>query len=564
MTGAVAVAAMAATMAMVSPTGSGSAAAAAPGPKPEAVTATALPRNQVKVEAWNLYQLPDVLNILAGDRAGPEARAAAALERLKSSDADILTLSEVNGSNGKKILEELREKYPYQTVRLADSCVGVYGACSDAPWSVNGGVAIVSKYPIVDTQQYVYRNYSSLAPDAFANKGAVLARIDKDGEQFWVVSTHTQADDTIDDAAARTHELRRRQAQELRAFVETFVAPGAPVIYGGDFNVEYFRGQDKRDAQGRSEFEQIKALSGINLFDPGKLPFTFDSAFNPLVRPIGYRDTLDYVGTSGAAQMGGVRVPGLGADPASDHNPVTGTAVLTGFDGSIVRTGADPNRLNATPLERVTYFVYDAVTTTYRMVVMAVEKAVAKVGSLFDRGVGPHPVAADSAGAALASAVLRSAAGDVDRNGSVPEPAGRARTARSVADRPEAESVTAVGGSRADSAADSATESVTATGSEATSATSSEVRATPAPKETAQPAQPARTTPDRTAAPASEAASEASTGAVTETVKETAKQAAPPVASVEETAATASKGRSEGASQSAGTADGPVTTDAAE
>ncbi|KXP09683.1 hypothetical protein AXK57_12575 [Tsukamurella pulmonis] len=382
---ALAVMAIAGIGAMTAGPAAGSTPAQVPGVRADVVPAAPAPAApvEVKVQAWNMYQLPNILNLVTGTQADSDARVRASVEQLAASGADVLLLSEVNGTAGRAILDGLKEQgYTYQTPRLGESCSGVFGACSDALWSVNGGVAVVSKFPIAQSEQYVYTNYAPLAPDMFANKGAVMARIEKDGQQFWVVAMHTQADDTINDRASRTHEIRMLQAAELRRFVDTFAADGAPVIYGGDFNTEYFAGQGRRDAQGLTEFQQLVARSGINLFDPGALPYTYDAVTNKLVANqgyAGYRDTLDYVGTTGGATVRWVQIPVAGAEPVSDHEPVTGYFEITRADGSVVRTGVDPRALNPGPIERAVYFVRSSLETATRIVLLAVEDAVTAV-----------------------------------------------------------------------------------------------------------------------------------------------------------------------------------------
>lgn len=378
-------------------------------PAPAPAPAPAAPV-EVKVQAWNMYQLPNILNAVSGTQADSDARVRASVDQLAASGADVLLLSEVNGTAGRAILDGLREQgYTYQTPRLGESCAGVFGACSDALWSVNGGVAVVSKYPIAQSEQYVYTNYAPLAPDMFANKGAVMARIEKDGQEFWVVAMHTQADDTINDRASRTHDIRMKQAAELRRFVDTFAADGAPVIYGGDFNTEYFAGKGRPDAQGLTEFQQLVARSGIDLFDPGALPFTYDSVTNTLVAKqgyTGYRDTLDYVGTTGGAKVRWVQIPVAGADPVSDHEPVIGYFEITRADGSIVRTGVDPRALNPSAVERAVYFVQNSLETAVRIVLIAVEDAITQVQKVVAdvfRPAGPTVTAAPAGTAGVAS-----------------------------------------------------------------------------------------------------------------------------------------------------------------
>ena len=164
---AVAVMAVAGISAMTAAPAAAATTAAPPAVRPAPAPAAPAPAApvEVKVQAWNMYQLPNILNAVSGTQADSDARVRASVDQLAASGADVLLLSEVNGTAGRAILDGLRAQgYNYQTPRLGESCAGVFGACSDALWSVNGGVAVVSKYPIAQSEQYVYTNYAPLAP----------------------------------------------------------------------------------------------------------------------------------------------------------------------------------------------------------------------------------------------------------------------------------------------------------------------------------------------------------------------------------------------------------------
>jgi endonuclease/exonuclease/phosphatase family metal-dependent hydrolase len=98
----------------------------------------------------------------------------------------------------------------------------------------NGGIFIVSKWPIVASQDMVYA--ACRASDCLAAKGVQYARIEKvvDGRSklYHVFGTHMQAYGGAEAAA-----VRRQQSREMADFVEQqSIPPSEPVLLAGDFN----------------------------------------------------------------------------------------------------------------------------------------------------------------------------------------------------------------------------------------------------------------------------------------------------------------------------------------
>lgn len=111
----------------------------------------------------------------------------------------MLALQEVFASGRDAFLRELAKEYPYQTKMLDKEGINVY----------DGGVIIVSRYPIVNEAQYVFPDCSGT--DCFANKGVNYAEIIKGGEAYHVFATHTASFDT-DTARA----YRQKQFQQMK------------------------------------------------------------------------------------------------------------------------------------------------------------------------------------------------------------------------------------------------------------------------------------------------------------------------------------------------------------
>ncbi|KAG7377332.1 hypothetical protein PHYBOEH_000922 [Phytophthora boehmeriae] len=102
---------------------------------------------------------------------------------------------------------------------------------------LNGGVMIVSKWPIIREAQHVYRGACHYS-DCLAAKGVKYARLLKtvDGKSkvFNVFATHMQAWSTPEGRADRI-----QQAQQMRHFIDAMGIPHhEPLIFAGDFNVD--------------------------------------------------------------------------------------------------------------------------------------------------------------------------------------------------------------------------------------------------------------------------------------------------------------------------------------
>ncbi|ETV96078.1 hypothetical protein H310_10719 [Aphanomyces invadans] len=102
---------------------------------------------------------------------------------------------------------------------------------------INGGVLIVSKWPILREAQHIYRNACHYS-DCLAAKGVKYARINKTvgntSKAFNVFATHMQAWSTPLGRADRV-----KQASQFHEFVEALEIPHTePLIFAGDFNVD--------------------------------------------------------------------------------------------------------------------------------------------------------------------------------------------------------------------------------------------------------------------------------------------------------------------------------------
>lgn len=134
---------------------------------------------------------------------------------------DVLMLQEVFDASRTSMLARLAAEYPYQTSVLSTGGNNLY----------DGGVVIVSRFPIINEAEYVFPDCSG--SDCFADKGVKYAEVVKGGESYHIFATHTAS---FDSDSAR--ENRRKQFAQIRDFATSLSIPSTDqVIYGGDLNV---------------------------------------------------------------------------------------------------------------------------------------------------------------------------------------------------------------------------------------------------------------------------------------------------------------------------------------
>ena len=188
----------------------------------------------VSVMAYNVYMLPRTFypgwgQVQRGDLIAQS-------EFIKRND--IVILNEVfDNKASDNLLTKLKNTYPHQTPVSGRSKHGWDGTeGSYSHFSIeDGGVAIVSKYPIVKKVQHVYKN--ACGHDYLSNKGFVYAKIMKDDKPVHVVGTHMQAEDEKCKPAT-TENDRTQQLKAMRDFVDNQKIPkDEMVVLGGDFNV---------------------------------------------------------------------------------------------------------------------------------------------------------------------------------------------------------------------------------------------------------------------------------------------------------------------------------------
>jgi sphingomyelin phosphodiesterase len=246
-----------------------------PGPAASA----APPPPDLSILTHNVAMLP---TILGGKANGTRADLFAEADHLRGHD--VVVLEEAFDNEPSDTLKSrLASRYPHQTPVLGrsrsgwDETLGSYSALTPE----DGGVTILSRWPITHRVQYVYAD--GCGADWFSNKGFVYARIDVDGRPVHVVGTHVQAEDPA--CFGGGADVRAEQFAELDGFLDGLAIPAdEPIVIAGDLNVV------------KDSPEYATMLTALDATTPAFAghPYSWDPETNPLASS-GGREQLDYV-----------------------------------------------------------------------------------------------------------------------------------------------------------------------------------------------------------------------------------------------------------------------------
>lgn len=249
---------------------------------------------------------------------------------------DVVVLQEAfDNSSSDALKSAAASEYPYQTPVVGRSKSGwdATGGAYSATTPEDGGVTVLSKWPVLRKEQYVYKD--ACGADWWSNKGFAYVVLNVNGARVHVVGTHAQSTDPGCDAGEAA-AMRGRQFKAIDAFLDAKNIPASEqVLVAGDLNV------DSRTA----EYGTMLTDAGLAAADARTgHPYSFDTAENSIARdryPDDPREDLDYVlHRAGHARPSGWRnevvkeesapwtVTSWGTDYTytnlSDHYPVIG------------------------------------------------------------------------------------------------------------------------------------------------------------------------------------------------------------------------------------------------
>lgn len=203
---------------------------------------------------------------------------------------DVVVLQEAfDNSASDALLQNASAQYPYRTPVVGrsksgwDATSGAYSATTPE----DGGVTVLSKWPIVRKEQHVYKD--ACGSDWWSNKGFAYTELNVNGARVHVVGTHAQSTDP-GCGAGEAARMRSLQFKQIDAFLDAKHIPASEqVIVAGDLNV------DSHSA----EYASMLADGGLAGEDARTgHPYSFDTADNSIAAdryPDDPREDLDYV-----------------------------------------------------------------------------------------------------------------------------------------------------------------------------------------------------------------------------------------------------------------------------
>ncbi|MDX2733547.1 MULTISPECIES: sphingomyelin phosphodiesterase [Streptomyces] len=203
---------------------------------------------------------------------------------------DVVVLQEAfDNSASDALAQNASAQYPYRTPVVGRSKSGwdATGGAYSAVTPEDGGVTVLSKWPIVRKEQFIYKD--ACGSDWWSNKGFVYAELNVNGTKVHVVGTHAQSTDS-GCATGEAAQMRSRQFKQIDAFLDAKNIPASEqVIVAGDMNV------DSRSP----EYASMLADAGLAGADARTgHPYSFDTQDNSIALyryPDDPREDLDYV-----------------------------------------------------------------------------------------------------------------------------------------------------------------------------------------------------------------------------------------------------------------------------
>ncbi len=255
-------------------------------------------------------------------------------------DMDAIILQEVfdNGTRA-TLLANLAAEYPYQS------------SVVDEPSNAleDGGVVIVSKWPIEVEDQYLWGD-TCHEDDCLSNKGVKYVRIDKLGKKYHLFGTHMDAFNEQEDI-----DTRKQQLVDWRTYIDSKSIPAdEAVIMGGDYNIDKFANkQGEYDSLWGDFGAQLPIYVGnYSTWDPEFNLYNLGEPYDPeyldyVLNNVDYRQATS--NTHNALMMRSNHIDMWRIFDLSDHQPIWSRFIFpepcTYPSNIMVDLGNDPNKV---------------------------------------------------------------------------------------------------------------------------------------------------------------------------------------------------------------------------
>ncbi|MDF1667560.1 MAG: sphingomyelin phosphodiesterase, partial [Planctomycetota bacterium] len=210
-------------------------------------------RDTLSVLAYNIYMRP---TLLFKDKQ--MERAKHIVKRLNKTH-DVIVFSEAFDDKVRAYLVKNMTGYPYKSRVLGRrATVGKQKRLPNLKnGQINGGVLILSRYPIVKEVHKIYS--ASLFPDSLAAKGVLQASIKKNGRLYHIFGTHLQAGMKSSGGS----EVRFKQVQDIQSLIaKGGFSEDDAVIVAGDLNMNLFSRKMRAGKETEAQ-RMLKALSMV-------------------------------------------------------------------------------------------------------------------------------------------------------------------------------------------------------------------------------------------------------------------------------------------------------------
>ncbi len=209
--------------------------------------------NEINIGFQNLWMRP------AGVAIGCTEKRAKMIAPIIGSNYDVLVFSEAFSSDAKTLFTILKNiGYRYQT-KIVGEGTGLKTGFT------NGGVAILSKYPIETQKEIIFKNSCS-EEDCLAAKGVMYAKINKQGKRYHIFGSHTNA--SYGTPSVGTVTARAKQFRDIKTFIDQQNIPKTePVFIIGDLNVNMINPVNKYKEftyQGLFNYKETGSTKSIN------------------------------------------------------------------------------------------------------------------------------------------------------------------------------------------------------------------------------------------------------------------------------------------------------------
>ncbi|MFI9510636.1 sphingomyelin phosphodiesterase [Nocardia sp. NPDC052566] len=203
---------------------------------------------------------------------------------------DVVVLQEMfdNGSSD-ALKAQASAEYPHQTPVVGRSKSGwdATGGKYSVTTPEDGGVTILSKWPVLRKEQFVYAD--ACGADWWSNKGFAYVVLSVNGTKVHVVGTHTQSTDSGCSAGEAARD-RALQFKEIDNFLKAKNIPSTEqVLIAGDLNVDS-RSTEYNSMLTDANLEPATSRTGHQ--------FSFDTKENSIAAdryPNDPREDLDYI-----------------------------------------------------------------------------------------------------------------------------------------------------------------------------------------------------------------------------------------------------------------------------